>query len=152
MKKQQTGFTMIELMIVIAIIGILAAVALPAFQNYVIRSKVSEGMAAVSETRASIQEYWTVEGEMPDQASSGHKETINSPLVATISYTGGGDADTGVVLTVVMKHLQLGGDTTATANSFQLSTIGTTNDIVSWTCRAGDSNPMAVKYLPSSCR
>ena len=61
----QKGFTLVELMIVVAIVGIIAAVALPAYQNYAVRAKVTEGIVAASAAKASIAEYYAVNGELP---------------------------------------------------------------------------------------
>ncbi|MBE9539837.1 MAG: prepilin-type N-terminal cleavage/methylation domain-containing protein, partial [Proteobacteria bacterium] len=68
-KKSQQGFTLIELMIVIAIIGILAAIALPAYQDYTVRAKMSEPIAALSEAKTAYTEYFSANGYLPaDQA------------------------------------------------------------------------------------
>ena len=65
MKRVQQGFTLIELMIVVAIVGILAAIALPAYQDYIIRSKMSEGVAAVAACKTSISEYVSTKNALP---------------------------------------------------------------------------------------
>ena len=69
-RTMQKGFTLIELMIVVAIIGILAAVALPAYQDYTVRAKVSEVILAVSAPRTSISEFYGTNGHMPANATS----------------------------------------------------------------------------------
>ena len=68
MKRLQQGFTLIELMIVVAIVGILAAIALPAYQDYVIRSKMSEGVVALAACKTSIAEYVSTKTTMPADA------------------------------------------------------------------------------------
>ena len=71
MKRIQQGFTLIELMIVVAIIGILAAIALPAYQDYTVRAKVSEVMLAASGQKNSVAEFFQTRGQMPATASIG---------------------------------------------------------------------------------
>ncbi len=67
-KKAQKGFTLIELMIVIAIVGILAAIALPAYQDYIVRSKMSEAVAALAEAKTTVTEYVASNGGLPAEA------------------------------------------------------------------------------------
>ena len=83
MKKQaQKGFTLIELMIVIAIVGILAAVALPAYQDYTVRAKMSEPLALMGEAKTTIAEYYMANGVMPSNASqAGVRTAINTDIV-----------------------------------------------------------------------
>ena len=69
MKQVQKGFTLIELMIVIAIVGILAAVALPAYQDYTVRAKMSEIMARGSEAKTAVTEYYAAKGTLPDDGA-----------------------------------------------------------------------------------
>jgi len=71
MKRVQQGFTLIELMIVVAIVGILAAIALPAYQDYVVRSKMSEAEAALAACKTSISEYVSTHSAFPDTTNSG---------------------------------------------------------------------------------
>ena len=68
-KSAQKGFTLIELMIVIAIVGILAAIALPAYQDYIVRSKLSEPLAAMAEAKTTVAEYVAANGEYPQGGS-----------------------------------------------------------------------------------
>jgi len=152
MKQVQKGFTLIELMIVIAIVGILAAVALPAYQDYTVRAKVSEGLAKSAEAKTTIAEYFVARGKFPLNATeAGIDVDVNTDLVKSITM-GTWDAANGGLLTIVMKHDNLGGDASSTANSFQLSVVDTINGTVIWKCRAGNSNKLPAKYLPASCR
>lgn len=90
MKKQQ-GFTLIELMIVVAIIGILAAIALPAYQDYTVRSKLSEGPVLSGGNKLAVEEYFQVEGELPGAAASmtgsgyGWDATLDGSHIGTVS-------------------------------------------------------------------
>src|SRR5262245_5447767 len=110
MRKIQQGFTLIELMIVVAIIGILAAVALPAYQDYTVRAKMSEVMLAASACRTSITEIYQSGGSAPGAGNWGC-ETASSKYVAGIatdangkvSVTTGGGLPAGVLTLVPLK-------------------------------------------------
>lgn len=159
MKKIQQGFTLIELMIVIAIIGILAAVALPAYQDYTVRAKVSEVILAASSCRTAVTDVVSnatqtdISGILPGSCT----------VTATKMVTSGSVSANGVI-TIVGNSTGLGGDTSATENSIQMvpyvgaaAVVGSTDGgktITEWKCgpTASGSNPMPVKYLPGSCR
>jgi type IV pilus assembly protein PilA len=85
MKQIQKGFTLIELMIVVAIVGILAAVALPAYQDYVIRSKMSEAIAALAACKTSVTEFVMVSGGGPLDTSSSGCSTLSTQYVSDLS-------------------------------------------------------------------
>ena len=156
MRKRQQGFTLIELMIVVAIIGILAAVALPAYQDYTIRAKMSEVVMAASACRTTITEvYQSGDAANPPAAgawgcenpgsSSKYVDTLTTDDNGVVSVTARGfnnpDVDTKV-LTLV--PLAADGTTPKTA-----ADIGT--GVQAWAC-GGTGTTIVAKYLPSSCR
>ena len=157
MKSLQKGFTLIELMIVVAIIGILAAVALPAYQDYTIRAKVSEVILAGSACRTSITEtvQSTVGTTLPAAGAWGC-ETLNpTKYVASIETSNAGEvtiksanvADLKGAADKLVTMTPMKNATTALANSdVQVSVFG-------WRCGLGtDGTTMPSKYLPGSCR
>ncbi len=86
MKRLQQGFTLIELMIVVAIVGILAAIALPAYQDYVIRSKMSEGVVALAACKTSIAEYVSTKTTMPADADVAGCSNVATQYVASLTF------------------------------------------------------------------
>ena len=148
MKKVQQGFTLIELMIVVAIIGILAAIAIPAYQDFTIRSKVTELINAAGVCKTSVAEYYQAKGVFPGAADSGCSTvgTANSaaPVVAAgtgvISVSAGGGLST-----------QLTGNASGTLLNYTPTLAGGAGSaITEWDCKAGTT--ITAKYLPATCR
>lgn len=150
MKNGQAGFTLIELMIVVAIIGILAAVAIPAYQDYTIRAKVTEAMSIASQAKTAVSEYYISQGSMPaDQATAGldvASAYATNDVVQSMTY----DYVSATQGTIEMAVKALGGDTTA-GDTFLLTGTGASTG-VQWACTAAGSQPIDAKYLPSNCR
>ena len=150
-KRSQQGFTLIELMIVIAIIGILAAIALPAYQDYTVRAKMSEPMAALAEAKTTISEYYATQGgTFPLLASSGLNTNPDKKIVASIKYT-----NSLGVIGVTVQAAQIPGG--AADSGFALSAITKADGSLDWVCGtttlpAGVTTGILLKYLPSSCR
>ena len=143
MKKQQ-GFTLIELMIVVAIIGILAAIAIPAYQDYTIRAQVSEGLNLAGGAKAAVTEYTQDRGIYPtDNSTAGISvaNTIKGKYVASVTV-----GDDGVVTVAYGSgaHSLINGD------SIQLAPT-TSAGSVRWACTSKD-NAIANKHLPAACR
>tara|TARA_Y100000588_G_scaffold266631_1_gene281610 strand:+ start:74 stop:520 length:447 start_codon:yes stop_codon:yes gene_type:complete len=148
MKKIQSGFTLIELMIVVAIIGILAAIAIPQYQNYVARAQVSEALVLASAAKTGVSEYYSSNGTLPaDNAAAGVEDDIkgsyvDSVVVATgvITMTFQGDAD----------DTPAGNAHAAIAGTTLTLTPDTSNaGSIIWTCAAGTIDAV---YLPASCK
>jgi type IV pilus assembly protein PilA len=154
MKRIQQGFTLIELMIVVAIIGILAAVALPAYQDYTVRAKMSEVMLAASACRTGITEIFQTGGTPPGANSWGCENTAGgtSKYVNTIVTDGNGvvTVSTGGGLPVGNVTLVplVGGAPAVSANL-----TGGPIAINGWRCGLpADGTTVLSKYLPGSCR
>lgn len=143
MKKIQQGFTLIELMIVVAIIGILAAVALPAYQDYTVRAKVSELMLAVSAGKTPVAEFYQVKGVLP-QVGSVDIDSQQSQYVTSVRWTG--------TAIVGQASNNMGN---AAANGMQIALTPSTiagNPVLNWSCAPAATSPMPKKYLPASCK
>ncbi len=144
MKTVQKGFTLIELMIVIAIVGILAAVALPAYQDYTVRAKMAEALATIGEAKTSVSEYFIANGTLPANATAaGIRTTIGTDIVSSMGYS---LADRRIYLNV---NQSVASDITASTNQFYLSVESTNGGTPQWRCLPGTVPP---KYLPANCR
>lgn len=143
MKAQiQKGFTLIELMIVVAIIGILAAVALPAYQDYTKRSHVSEGLSLASGAKTSVTEFYGSMGRFPDNNTSAGLATA-----ASISGNAVTSVTVGTDGLITIEYNAKVEDTT----TLELSPV-TVAGAVNWVCKGGTTSPVNVKFRPSNCR
>jgi len=146
MKKVQQGFTLIELMIVIAIIGILAAIALPAYQDYTIRSKVSEGVLLASAARIAVAETASSLGGLANLTATNTGYTFPSAgtdYVSSIAIT-----DTTGVITVTMGGTAGTGASTEPVMTFT-PTQTNPEDPITWVCATTSGE---FKHVPANCR
>ncbi len=136
MKRVQQGFTLIELMIVVAIIGILAAIAIPAYQDYTVRAKVSEGLNMASAAKAAVAEYRLSRTAFPTtNASAGISTTIKGTYVNSVTVGASG------IITIALTNLGATGGTLTLTPTFS-------NSAVTWVC----AGTIAAKYRPANCR
>lgn len=143
-KQLQKGFTLIELMIVIAIVGLLATLAVPRYMDYTKRAKLAEVLAALDAAKLPVAEYHMTNGKLPDSLTLPKQ---SSKYVANVEYKV--NSTTGYVTATLQ------GDDAFTSTSNKLSLRGAIegNNLV-WTCVSGDSTgatPVDAAYLPSSC-
>ena len=150
MKRIQQGFTLIELMIVVAIIGILAAVALPAYQDYMVRAKVSEAILAGSGARTAVSEVFANQGKMLTNQASMNVQTQASKYVSSVGWTLTSTTGGDVVVTLSADTSLAG----AATKTLILRAVGdTSNGQVRWTCGTGGATTgVPTKYLPGSCK
>jgi type IV pilus assembly protein PilA len=149
MKNLQKGFTLIELMIVVAIIAILAAIAIPAYQNYLIRSQVSEGAVLTDGAKTAISEYYSNHGSFPTTNTMAGLAKAGSITGKYVSSVDVGAATTGGTIVATFSNTSpYSANSAINTKEFVLSAI-TSAGSISWTC---DKSTVDTKYLPSSCR
>lgn len=142
MKAIQKGFTLIELMIVVAIIGILAAVAIPAYQDYIARSQVTEAVQLTGGGKTPLSEFFADKGRWPTTADS-VMGNLSGKYVASVAITAGSNSSSPIELTATMR-------TTGVSALVQGSTlIMSSSDGANWSCTGGT---IANKFRPAACR
>ena len=145
MKTMQKGFTLIELMIVVAIIGILAAIAIPAYQDYTVRAKVSEAVVMLSGAATASTDWYVFDGSWPkDNDQAGLEEDIKSKYVKSLEVTG--DEDLGELTATLTEdvHKDL-------ADKELIFTANDEDGAIEWLCSVTDADFLN-RYLPPSCR
>jgi type IV pilus assembly protein PilA len=143
--KNSKGFTLIELMIVVAIIAILAAIALPAYQNYIKRSKVTEGVVAADACKSSVVEYVASMNKMPlTTVAAGCGNAKTSQYVARLTYTAG----TGAIETKC-QNVGTGVDTLIYQLKPNSVASAVSGQLTGWTCTG---STVRQELLPASCR
>ena len=157
----QAGFTLIELMIVVAIIGILAAVALPAYQDYTVRSKVTEGIVLADAAKLAVSETFQATGTIPATAAA-----ANYPAFVATQQVSNIDIGAGGVITVTYSIPQVNGNTLViTPNIAGAAPAAATTGTLSWVCKSagspatgttvstfGAQGTLPSRFAPASCR
>jgi type IV pilus assembly protein PilA len=146
MKKMQKGFTLIELMIVVAIIAILAAIAIPAYQDYLVRTQVSEGAVLTDGAKTAISEYFSNTGSFPTTA-------VSAGLPSTAASISGKYVSEVTLPVAGIIQAKFGGQASINiaGKFFALSAIDKGGSIA-WSCSNATYTTVAQKYLPTSCR
>ena len=159
-RARSAGFTLIELMIVVAIIGILAAVALPAYQKYAAKAKVSEAILALSGCKTEVTEI--VQSAQTADVSAALGAACNTTNQFPSKNIRGTFVNTTGIIGVAVNEATIGNGATTSANqvwlrpyingvAFNSATDGG-KQITSWVCNPGDSNPLPTALLPGNCR
>ena len=148
--KKQTlnkGFTLIELMIAVAVISILAAIAVPTYRDYTIRAKISEALNVAASAKISITEYYISEGKLPANLDEAGLENVATDYIKSFDYTG--DENRGRMTMTLADGI--GGD--AAGKKIIVETVPIHDGaLLKWNCAPAKENGVDKKYLPANCR
>lgn len=147
--RSSKGFTLIELMIVVAIIGILAAIAIPAYQDYISRAQASEAVQLLAGAKAPMAEFYGDQGRWPTGPGT-VMASLTGKYVQSIYYSAGSPATLNALTLVLEARFKPAN----VAKPLQAKTMiyGTEDGGKIWTCESGGAAPFDTKYLPAACR
>jgi type IV pilus assembly protein PilA len=145
------GFTLIELMIVVAIIGFLASIAIPQYQNYSMRARLTEGIQVLGAARVGVTEFFLLRGNMPLTADEAGVVSLETPVIKSLSYNR--QSATESTLSVEVHNT---GNSELDGKFFSMVAREAAGALA-WVCRPGDhvgaeSRAVAKAFLPASCR
>jgi type IV pilus assembly protein PilA len=148
MNRIQKGFTLIELMIVVAIIGILAAIAIPAYNDFTIRSKVTEVVNMAGVCKTSVAEFFQSRGVMPADVTEAGCSTTDSLLAKAPTVAA------GAITTAAIGSLatQLTANSSGVTLGYKAVQAGGAGAITAWDCSTAAGTDITAKYLPAVCR
>ena len=145
MYRTERGFTLVELMVVVTVVAVLAAIAIPTYQAYTVRSRISEALAMMGACKTAVTDYLASKAALPpDLDAAGCADYAGTQYVAGI------DVVDGTITMTMATSSRLGA---ASGGSVKLTpSLSASNMISAWTCAPGDSSPVPETLLPGVCR
>jgi len=155
--KKQSGFTLIELMIVVAIIGILAAIAIPTYQDFTVRAKVSEGLASVGPAKVGVAEYYNSESIWPtDALLAGYNSNYSTKYVLSVIWGTAGSADCVSPQPCLLVRMNTIGTKVIVGSNDEILIEATAAGRagMDWNCDITRvvNNPVENEFVPAECR
>ena len=159
MRRDTAGFTLIELMIVVAIIGVLAAIAIPQYRDYVIRVKISEALLVASQVKGDLALFFADHGRFPinaaERAPMGIAAADNHPFVQTLAIHGAGPCNAAAGCRRSRIEMKLRSDyfgIPGSESQLRLEGRADADGTITWRCGPRDVQPLRLEWLPSTCR